>query len=282
MQVVVERRRRVTHAGHRERIVATGILVHRKMLLLVMRLVVLLMLESLLLRIVLVRMMLMVVIVRGITYILIITVTVVSHLRLLLLRTLAGHLQILESVREVRFANHFRPIGHAPVVMLLRVVLHHWDHVVRSTSTTATTKASSSSSSTAVVTPVAMLVLLVVWQTELWLLLWRRDRFLRNEFGGIHRQTGYRLCTTSGSSERSEARFRTGLPVATSTLLIHLAAAILLSMLLVVGVQFLSGSGSLQLSQSPTLSPADSESRSPPRRSALTARNARIKEAENV
>lgn len=211
VQVIVERRRRVTHAGHRERISAGLRVMHARKL----RLRLLLVRRHSLLRVVLVRILglLLVMVVVGVTYILIIAVAVMSHGRT---GRPGRYLQIPEPIAEVRFANHIRwtaaAVDHrsAPVRVVAAKVWHRSSTVGTSSASSATTPSSSVvTAEPRVVTAAAVLLLLR--------LLLGRGGLLRNEYRGVCGE----VVARSRGPQRGKARFRTALPLATSALLVH-------------------------------------------------------------
>lgn len=202
VQVIVERRRRVTHASHRKATRETALVVQarnlRLLLLLVGR-------HSLLLRVVLVReLWLLVMVVVGVTYILIIAIAVMSHRR-----ARPVDLQVPKPIVEVRFGDYVRAAA----------VDHRWS-AVRGTFVAKVWHRSSAVRSSASATPSSAVVPSeprVVTTAVLRLLLLRRGGLLGHEY----RRVCGEVVSCSGRPQRGKARFGTALPLATSALLIH-------------------------------------------------------------
>lgn len=205
VQVIVERRRRVTHASHRKATRETALVVQarnlRLLLLLVGR-------HSLLLRVVLVRKLglLLVMVVVGVTYILIIAITVMSHRG-----ARPVDLQIPEPIVEVRFGDYVRAAA----------VDHRWSAAaVRGTFVAKVWHRSPAVRSSASATPSAAVVpsepRVVTTAVLRLLLLLRRGGLLGHEYRRVCGEV-----VASGRPQRGKARFGTALPLATSALLIH-------------------------------------------------------------
>lgn len=219
VQVIVERRRRVTHAGHRERISAGLRVMHARKL----RLGLLLVRRHSLLRVVLVRilgllLLLLVMVVVGVTYILIIAVAVMSHGRT---GRPGRYLQIPEPIAEVRFANHIRwaatAVDHrsAPIRVVAAKVWHR-SSTVGASSSSPTASATTPSPTVVTAEPRMVTTTTAVLLLRLLLLL-RRGGLFRNEYRGVCGK----IVARSRGPQRGKARFRTALPLATSALLVH-------------------------------------------------------------
>lgn len=204
VQVIVERRRRVTHAGHRVPTRESTLVVHaRNLRLLLVRRHSLLLLSVVLVRILL---LLLVMVVVGIAYILVVAVAVMSHRG-------PGHanLHIPEPIVDVRFGNHVRAaVDHRAAAVrgaaLVAKVWHRSSTAVRTTSSSTTTSTPSS-----VVTAEPR----VVTTDVRWRL--RRGGLLRNEYRCVCGE----IVAHSRRPQRRKASFGTAMPLATSALLIH-------------------------------------------------------------